>query len=185
MRFRIVPFIFLAFSFLSLTVFEGSPDELDNGLSVLSIDKKLSDVKSFLVKGDTSKMISDEKNMVGVYYSSAWTVNLSKAKMKDYFGLPVKSIEVYFEHGEEESSDEHIQTFIVIIERPKDSVASEAFRLKVWDKYGVPLARMFSPDYTELVYDTWFNDNNRVLDLIYGIDVATGAKMTYYMAEYR
>lgn len=174
---------FIAIIFVGFV--DGSPDELDKGWGVLAIDKKVSDLKLYLQKGDSAKMKSNEREVLGIDYTSVWTVKLSKANMTDFFGLKVTSIEVYCGGGELSTADERVQTFVVYTEKPKDSATSEAFRLKVWDKYGEPSSRMFSPDYTEVVYDSWFSDSNRLLDLVYGTDVATGDKFDYYEASFR
>lgn len=175
--------ILLAFSFT-----DGTPADLDSGIGILKVDKKIGELKSYLVKTDEAQLKSRDKSGLGDWITSAWTVNLKKAKLTDYFGLKITSIEVYFDgdkDAEGAASNEQVNSFVIYTERPAGETASEDFRLKAWAKYGEPQSRMFSPDYSKCVYDSWFNDNDRMLDLVYGINIETGDTLGYYEASYR
>jgi hypothetical protein len=163
-----------------------STKALDNGFGVLKKNIKLDDVKKFLVKIDENDLKdTHNKNYVGQVYSSAWTVDLKKAKMETYFGLKVQRIEVNFikeKNAHVGPMAERVKAFIIFTDKPSSDKEGADFRSKLMKEYGDG-SLMLSPDAKDVVSATWDSDTT-VLTVIYGIDYATGNKQNFYQARY-
>lgn len=159
---------------------------LDDGFGILKKNKKMEEVKKFLVKTNEDDLKDGHnKNYMGNVFSSAWTIDLKKAKMETYFGLKVQRIEVYFikeKAAHVEPMAELIGAFIIFMDRPASKKDDADFHSNLTKAFGDG-SLMMSPDYKDKVSTTW-DLKNTMLTVIYGIDYATGNKQTFYQARY-
>lgn len=168
---RILFSLFVSALFI-LTAFRPEGPVIDKGAGVLCIDKKISQLKPYLVKTD--------KPTEGDYPSSIWELDLKKAKMETYMGQKVQRVEVGMNlGGEGEGSEEDVYYFHIYVDKPANDAAVSAFMKKLTDAYGAPMSNLVAPDSGEIVHETWFSEIT-LLTAIYGVDVETGNKLNYF-----
>ena len=180
---QIFTFLFLLI-FPSLVFSQGGTVIADKGFGVVAVDKKMSSIKSYLVAIDKSKLRdSSDAAGVGDEYSSAWNVDLKKAKMESYFGQKVTSVEVYFDYAYdnqgEQTKNEIVARFIVYFEAPKDKEDEIGFQAKLMVYYGDAIMAQ-TDDKKDIMNFTWFSDVT-LLQVNFGYD---GEKKSDVYAAY-
>ncbi len=178
--------LFIYSSLIAQSEFVAKPD-VDKGFGVLAINKKMEDVKPYLIKTERKLLLDTSyKNQFGGMVSSGWMVDLKKAKMEDYFGLKVQRIEVYFQSESDDNDkpkNENIFGFVVWLDKPANDKAHEEFVGKLYKAYGGMAEYMTTTDGKNFIHNTWWTQIT-LIRVIYGIEDESGKKMKYYQARF-
>ncbi|HTF04071.1 MAG TPA: hypothetical protein VK826_08595 [Bacteroidia bacterium] len=158
---------------------------VDKGFGILAIGKKMSELKTYLVAADSSKL-RDTSSAAGIgdEYVSAWTVDLKKAKMEFYFRQKITSIEVYFadeydmETGEP-TGKQVVKRFNIYIETPPTRDAEIDFQVQLTKYYGAAIEAKSGNG--EIMNWLWFTDST-MLQVIFGYGYLE--KNGVWVAEY-
>lgn len=159
--------------------------QLDKGYGALAIDKPLRDIQSFLVKANPANLWNRNTEGMEGYLSSYWTVNLSKAGLTTYFGLPVERCEVLCDLGYNEETGEELEnifSFTFYLKKPQNEKQDADFIGKIFDQYGE--ANLYPhPETGEILRFDWFSEIT-LLVVSRGVDSETGEALDYYVADY-
>ena len=157
---------------------------LDKGFSVLHIDAKMADVKKYLIAADTASLLDmNNKEWIGSMITSAWTLDLKKAKAETFHGLTVQRIEVYFDGEQDENGKpqaENIFSFVIWLEKP-DKEHEQKFTDELFATYGdaVPEA---SPDGMAAALG-WFS-HITLMNVSFGADMETGEHHNFFLVRF-
>ncbi len=181
---KIQPFLLTMVTILwfSLTSF-GQIQNSKDGYGFLHMDAKVKELKKMLVPVKDEDLWKPEAK--DDYITSSFLINLKKFKIKDYFGLKIKRIEVHFdgewdEHGVPQNED--VFSFHFFLEKPKNKKALGAYKDAVLTHYG-PMRSSPVPDADIEPPYFWFT-RLTMLYVNFGQDMETGEDTDFFEVDF-
>ena len=176
---------FICCSF-SLTGFSQINSPLvDKGFQLLLIDKTFSELKPYLTPVD-KKTFRDttEENMFDDPYASVWMFDFKKAKMEEFFGPNITSIEVFFVQGVDDegapTKEQYLGEFIIYFEKPATAAAENDFKTKLLNFYGPPIIANAEDGSGPMNYG-WYNETTALqVDVGYTNEKKSGLYRAVY-----